>query len=358
MRFRFVPATAVMMVLFLYTGSSQAANVTFHIHRASSMDFTQLIMRLTGLIERGDTANIRRIIAKSGIDPASDYTDLVIQLDSRGGSFSEAVDLMHLLFEHGVATYVGPDAVCLSACALAFLGGTRLHNDGRTRDRTLHPKGRLGFHAPSLALRSERSVPQSELNRAYSLALESMARLVEMKTDLDIRDSLLSTILQTKPNRMRYVETVDDANRWNIRIELDKKSIRGTDPNIVRSCLNYRAWSKDHTPTPISDTGFRELLRQVRQTVIPAGTTLWPERTVKYVRIDEMFNETCFALLTDAEDLSWFSVYFFKSTPSAALEALKTSPFQTQNARASHALPPTTRLKSLSATPSRARPLP
>ncbi len=71
-----------------------------------------------------------------------------LHLDSDGGLVDEATAIGRLVAARGLSTYV-PDA-CASACTLIFAQGRR---------RYLGPDGRLGFHAPTMSMRTEACTP-------------------------------------------------------------------------------------------------------------------------------------------------------------------------------------------------------
>lgn len=112
--------------------------------RASALEFTvspEGVVTATGDIVPGDAEAIKKLITLEFEQKYRLVRDLVtVNLNSRGGSLIGGIRLGYALRELGVHTNVGPDQSCLSACALAFLGG---------HVRTV--EGRLGVHAAGLA---------------------------------------------------------------------------------------------------------------------------------------------------------------------------------------------------------------
>ncbi|MDD9730438.1 hypothetical protein PVW46_11005 [Mameliella sp. AT18] len=103
---------------------------------------------LSGQIVDGDTDRLRAILppGQTVFDRALIHTRLC--LDSPGGSFPEGLDLATYLGETGISTQVAAQDSCLSACALAFLGGTQFWvEDGltRNRSRSMHVTATLGY---------------------------------------------------------------------------------------------------------------------------------------------------------------------------------------------------------------------
>lgn len=87
-------------------------------------------IRVTGIIMAGD-AQLLRTILKAEPDPA------VVVFNSRGGSVTEAMEMGRDIRRYGASTYVGKGQLCVSACILAFMGGTR---------RAVAKEGELGSH--------------------------------------------------------------------------------------------------------------------------------------------------------------------------------------------------------------------
>lgn len=82
----------------------------------------------TGAIRFGAARSLERVLKES---PAA----FLLRLESPGGRIGEAKRLRALIQSRGLSTYTG--TLCASACAVAYLGGTK---------RYLHPGGRIGFH--------------------------------------------------------------------------------------------------------------------------------------------------------------------------------------------------------------------
>lgn len=110
---------------------------------ARSMDFRILfqpelklnIVVAEGEIEIGDADRFKNIYQYADRD---DEGDIVLVLNSLGGSVSEAFKLAKIIEKVGVFTLVPNDAVCASACAsILYVSGNR---------RDLLGNGLLGFH--------------------------------------------------------------------------------------------------------------------------------------------------------------------------------------------------------------------
>jgi hypothetical protein len=84
-------------------------------------------IRLEGDIERGDANTLQSLITSTGIT--------TLYLNSNGGNALEGYSLGYTINRNGMLTIVGDTDTCLSACAVAFIGGT---------SKVL--SGNLGFH--------------------------------------------------------------------------------------------------------------------------------------------------------------------------------------------------------------------
>lgn len=99
-----------------------------------------LTITLAGPIVEGDADRLRSVL--SGYEDVQ-MSDILILLDSPGGSLLEALDVAKLLEARSeivsaqVGTADNPDAVCASACVIAFLGADL---------RYLAENGRIGVH--------------------------------------------------------------------------------------------------------------------------------------------------------------------------------------------------------------------
>lgn len=201
-----------------------------------------------GLIQEGDAIKLEQaLIAQDKKIAGQNYNGPLIGarpgshkrvcFDSPGGSFIEGLALGKVLLKARKGSAIGKNMVCESACALAFMGGSGVSGGiegSDDHDRALHPDGRLGFHAPSINVPNQ-TYEKSIVEKAYRVAIKSIAAIVETKNELnidyvpgtdqrvsfkyDIPDSLLLFMLSTPPDQMSYVETIKDASRWSIRIE-------------------------------------------------------------------------------------------------------------------------------------------
>lgn len=215
--------------------------------------------RITGTFAQGDGDRIGRAI-RSSIEEWRNrnlWGVSVVCLDSPGGALPEALTLASLFREDGIGTRLEAGATCESACALLFMAGSfHAHESGLYKWRVMHPTARLGFHAFKL------EVPPGQydgttVGKAYALAMETLARTIEdlmqnrgFEDGEHLKPSLVAAMLRTPPDRMMYVDTIDKAGRWGIRIgPLRTAGLSMTEMDFRRACANEKAWQADESAT-------------------------------------------------------------------------------------------------------------
>ena len=181
-----------------------------------------------------------------------DQSALVI-LNSEGGSFEEGLKLLNIFINGGFLTYVKKDAVCNSACAIAFLGGTLVEwqtDADSAIARMMEPGAKIGFHRPSLSVElPEAEYKRSNVEQAYADAYASSAAqiglLLEYSRIPNIRSSLIAEMLKTKDG-FYYIDTVNKAGRWDIDVVGVKFPSNPNRDQIYLACMNLVGWSQDN----------------------------------------------------------------------------------------------------------------
>ncbi|WP_323768971.1 hypothetical protein [Antarctobacter sp.] len=209
---------------------------------------------ISGRFERGDGAAMARELTDSigRWRAQGNYGKAVICLNSPGGLISEALILADTLRREAIGTKLEAGSVCESACALVFMAGSfQAFESGPMKWRVMHPTARLGFHAPSLNLQ-DGQYSGEEISRSYALAMETIAvtlrNLVQNRDFLDgehMSPSLLAEMLVTPPEGMFYIETVDQAGRWNIRIGPLAQDAKLDMTAFEQGCINRVKWRAD-----------------------------------------------------------------------------------------------------------------
>jgi hypothetical protein len=128
----FLALAVASIISMLGTGELRAATIVSVASSAPAALFSRAEtaesprLRLTGMIEAGDAEKLRDQLVRlqALVPPKSGMPLATIELSSLGGNLSEGVRIGELLRSYKVVAVVRKEDICLSACALALLGGT------------------------------------------------------------------------------------------------------------------------------------------------------------------------------------------------------------------------------------------
>lgn len=172
-----------------------------------------------GDVEEGDAQKI-----EDAIRPTAFGTDLC--LDSPGGSFQEGVKMFHTIWNmDSVRTRVVTGDICMSACAIAFMGGSMIEGTGliRFRKSFVEPGSQLGFHSPTLDLPVGGQYSPEVVEFSYELALKSSAQMFQITRVNEhgvegMSEYLFEKILETPPSDMFIIDTIGRASMAKIHL--------------------------------------------------------------------------------------------------------------------------------------------
>lgn len=148
-------------------------------------DWKQGIVYLSGVIERGDLAKLKRVIGtEDDFEPRLSPPFYVV-LNSPGGHFTEAVKMgQYLSWWRGGnggdslgGVFVLNGEECLSACAMTFALSAIDRDKGRL-ERFVEKGGRLGFHMPFLP--PEKAIQTAAVSTAMNLTYDVMAEYLKL----------------------------------------------------------------------------------------------------------------------------------------------------------------------------------
>ena len=256
MHFQFGPS--VMRVILLFCAAlvlpmiAQAADIRLVDARTMTSEEIEdggCSLRLTGPIVSGDAERLRSLI-DTHFPLAHDELNPALCLDSPGGSLDEGVRIAELLGERFTATVVPAGAECLSACAVAFMGGTFGWYEYIFNMRVMHPTARVGFHAPGLTI-SDGAYDGASVMRAFDVAVDAIARIAG---DLDetyltgvtnrFPRSLLAGMLVHRGEDYLWINTVEKAGAWDVWLITDQRpQLDGT--ALTRVCKAVARWLND-----------------------------------------------------------------------------------------------------------------
>lgn len=208
---------------------------------------TRCHYHLTGSIERGDLEKIKKY------NEQEELKWKTICLDSPGGYLNEAILIAKYLIENYIGTRVDSGASCLSACAWVFMAGSTAGDEDRTLiSRSMHPNGKLGFHAPSLTVPESVEITPNIISKSYNTAINTIAKLVEdlfISNDINrferVKYQLFLEFLKTPSEKIFYIDDVEKAGRWSIRIDPIKIEVKPSKEFLFRACLNASFWNDD-----------------------------------------------------------------------------------------------------------------
>ena len=204
---RSIAGVCAATLLLLGPSVGHAADIV--VKKADPADRGFATLRLSGPIKPGDAEAMKRMLTRLAVRLASSRNGPVatVELSSLGGDLFEGLRLGTLFRDHDVATVVRRSDICLSACALAFLGGTSSHEGPeRSADHRLEIGARLGFHTFYLTA----GAAEGSRHQGFSEARGATAALVHYAADLGIEPRFVAAMMTKPPEELTYVNTTED----------------------------------------------------------------------------------------------------------------------------------------------------
>lgn len=211
MSFRFA-----LIALAMLSGQGKAADldlVSYHF----SDETPSVHLRLSGPIQGDDperiAAQFERLARCSGESCSNAFGGVraVVSLSSPGGSYSAGVKLADFFRANQIATIVETGDACLSACAVAFLGGSGYWltaGVGTFIDRTIEPGARLGFHSPYFSAETaQKAAIAGKLDQLLTVTRLSIADIVKTLTRYNVSQHVLDQIIRMGPDGFYEVDT-------------------------------------------------------------------------------------------------------------------------------------------------------
>lgn len=102
----------------------------------------------SGAMKQGDEDRLFVLLYR--IRSQAPESDIVMLLDSSGGSFEVGLKILEMIRSFGnITTIVLRDVECLSACSIVFMGGNRKSEANVLPSRAIEKGAKIGFHAPN-----------------------------------------------------------------------------------------------------------------------------------------------------------------------------------------------------------------
>lgn len=215
---RWFSALAIAFLCWIFLPEARAFNVALDSKSIPGLTPKAPIiahtLRVTGRFEQGDGDKLRVMLAalKARTTRIANQPLATAELSSSGGDLFESLKVGYLFREYEVATLVRKGDICLSACAMAFLGGTASRMPPLpVPSRTIEIGGQVGFHNFTL----DATVVQNEtkgdttagIARGFGLGRAGASALIRYAADLGVDAGFIAQLLVRPPDTWLYIDT-------------------------------------------------------------------------------------------------------------------------------------------------------
>lgn len=174
-------------------------------------------LRLTGMIETGDAEKLRDILTRlqATAAPKTGLPLATIELSSLGGSLPEGVKIGELLKSFKVVAVVRKQDLCLSACALALLGGTTVREAAAYPfDCNVEVGGKVAFHNFFLNRSELRELthddPVASRLQGFADARGGAAMLIKYAAEMGLPPTFVANLMARPVEEFQYIETIGE----------------------------------------------------------------------------------------------------------------------------------------------------
>lgn len=171
-------------------------------------------LRISGRFEQGDGDKLRIMLVglKAKTARIASQPLATAELSSSGGDLLEGLKVGYLFREFEVATLVRKGDICLSACAMAFLGGTASRQPPTPLpSRTIEIGGQVGFHNFTLDATAVQSETKGDatagIARGFGLGRAGASALIRYAADLGVDPGFIAQLLVRPPDTWLYIDT-------------------------------------------------------------------------------------------------------------------------------------------------------
>lgn len=204
-----------------------------------------LRLRMTGMIEPGDGDKLHDILGRLAAPTPDKSSDILgtIELSSMGGNLSDGFQIGMLLRKYNMIAVVRQRDICMSSCALAFLGGNVHHVESKDRQEcNLEIGGKVAFHNFFLnrnGLRESTSTdPVESRLQGFRDARGGAAMLVKYAGALGLPPNFVASMMGRPVEEFQYIETVGQFLSYRVcPIGIDRPKIP-IDMQAINICNN------------------------------------------------------------------------------------------------------------------------
>jgi hypothetical protein len=193
-----------------------------HLYAADIKRIDSNTIRLVGEIKVGDSIKLEKLLKDiQSEDDAPVPYGRSIEFNSKGGVFIEGIRIGYLLRKYVVEAHVKSGSICLSSCALAFLGGSFQYATSEpTAGRFLELGGIIGFHGFYINPEAEKLLQKSGLSAYLGIELSKAmsGMLAGYTADMGISSKWVSKILAKGEDELHFVDTIGDVLDLGIEI--------------------------------------------------------------------------------------------------------------------------------------------
>ncbi len=280
MRRSFVGGLSATLLLLCSFGV-QAADIDIRTRLAAGLaphsPVQATTIRLQGPFRQGDSEAMRRVLAslKAAAEAPADGPLATVELSSLGGDLIEGLKVGYLFRDYNVATVVRKRDICLSACALAFLGGTAANGSAAQSERLpshrLEIGAKLGFHAfylnPNSAQAPTADDPVQGRRQGFTEARAATTAVMLYAADLGIDPRFVASMMSKQQDEFAYTNTNEEFLTLKVcPIGLDRP---GIDPveQALNICNHSTGWADPAKPSQVRTMTARQAKRYMLENI-------------------------------------------------------------------------------------------
>jgi hypothetical protein len=276
--------SSLLCAILFWFGVGVAGAVTFTVDSKSVPGLnpkTPIVLnsiQVTGLFEPGDADRLRTLLTRlrttSVATPGMPLA--TASLSSPGGDLYEGLNVGYLFKEFDVATLVHNGDLCLSACALAFLGGTASHSPPTlVPNRSIQIGGQVGFHnfyinprSPSLPATNDAA---TNMTTGFNLARGGSSLLVRYAAAMSLDPAFVARMLGRPSEEWEYID-IDgefvDLSSCPIGLDRPKVSQQSVATNICNHSIGGFSLADPSQARRLTERDAKkDLLEQVEQSL-------------------------------------------------------------------------------------------